>query len=158
MAGLSFPGIIQLFIAKMHPPGLAAISPMSVLADTTSSCLMPGGIYNNGFALAWIENVLDKAAPYAHGWITDLVEAGDTSCEENQKLHALREDAVGKALENRVETVYREALAELFHGPTDIDHVMDMLKLREIYRHLSNAADRGDQAANVIGDIVVKMT
>jgi len=34
--------------------------------------------------------------------------------------------------------------------------VMDILKLREIYRHLSNAADRGDQAANVIGDIVVK--
>ncbi len=68
--------------------------------------------------------------------------------------HAVR----AKALENRVETVYREALAELFHGPTDIDHVMEMLKLREIYRHLSNAADRGDAAANVIGDIVVKMT
>lgn len=68
--------------------------------------------------------------------------------------HAVR----AKALENRVENVYREALAKLFHGPTDIDHIMDMLKLREIYRHLSNAADRGDQAANVIGDIVVKMT
>jgi predicted phosphate transport protein (TIGR00153 family) len=68
--------------------------------------------------------------------------------------HAVR----AKALENRVENVYREALAELFHGPTDIDHVMDMLKRREIYRHLSNAADRGDQAANLIGDIVVKMT
>ncbi len=68
--------------------------------------------------------------------------------------HAVR----AKALENRVEHVYREALAELFHGPVDIDHVMEMLKLREIYRHLSNAADRGDEAANVIGDIVVKMT
>jgi predicted phosphate transport protein (TIGR00153 family) len=68
--------------------------------------------------------------------------------------HAVR----AKALENRVENVYREALAKLFHGPTDVDHIMDMLKLREIYRHLSNAADRGDQAANVIGDIVVKMT
>jgi hypothetical protein len=31
-----------------------------------------------------------------------------------------------------------------------------MLKLREIYRHLSNAADRVDKAANVLGDIVVK--
>ena len=68
--------------------------------------------------------------------------------------HAVR----AMALENRVEHVYREALADLFHGPTDIDHVMEMLKLREIYRHLSNAADRGDAAANVIGDIVVKMT
>ena len=30
--------------------------------------------------------------------------------------------------------------------------------MREIYRHLSNAADRGDTAANIITDIVVKMT
>lgn len=66
--------------------------------------------------------------------------------------HAVR----AKALENRVETVYREAIADLFQMPRDIDHVVEMLKLREIYRHLSNAADRGDAAANVIGDIVVK--
>jgi predicted phosphate transport protein (TIGR00153 family) len=63
-----------------------------------------------------------------------------------------------KALENRVETVYREAVADLFSGPDDVHHVMEMLKLREIYRHLSNCADRGDAAANVIHDIVVKTT
>jgi len=66
--------------------------------------------------------------------------------------HAVR----AKALENRMETVYREAIAHLFNVPRDVDHVVEMLKLREIYRHLSNAADRGDNAANVIGDIVVK--
>jgi len=66
--------------------------------------------------------------------------------------HAVR----AKALENRVESVYREALADLFQGPEDLQGVMDILKLREIYRHISNAADRGDAAANVIGDIVVK--
>ncbi len=63
-----------------------------------------------------------------------------------------------KALENRVEEVYREALADLFTGAEDIKHVMKMLKSREVYRHLSNAADRGDEAANVIADIVVKKT
>lgn len=62
-----------------------------------------------------------------------------------------------KALENRVEDVYREALADLFSGVEDIKHVVKMLKLREVYRHLSNAADRGDEAANVIADIVVKI-
>jgi uncharacterized protein Yka (UPF0111/DUF47 family) len=67
--------------------------------------------------------------------------------------HAMR----AKALENRVEGVYREAIADLFQGPQDVEHVVGMLKLREIYRHLSNAADRGDEAANIIGDIVVKM-
>jgi len=63
-----------------------------------------------------------------------------------------------KALENRVEDVYREALADLFSGAEDIKHVIKMLKSREVYRHLSNAADRGDEAANVIADIVVKIT
>jgi predicted phosphate transport protein (TIGR00153 family) len=63
-----------------------------------------------------------------------------------------------KALENRVEDVYREAIADLFSGPEDIHHVIEMLKMREVYRHMSNAADRGDQAGNVIADIVVKMT
>jgi predicted phosphate transport protein (TIGR00153 family) len=62
-----------------------------------------------------------------------------------------------KALENRVEDVYREALADLFSGAEDIAHVVKMLKLREVYRHLSNASDRGDEAANVIADIVVKI-
>ncbi len=66
--------------------------------------------------------------------------------------HAVR----AKALENRVEKVYREALAHLFDKPDSLEGVMEILKLREIYRHLSNAADRGDEAANVIGDIVVK--
>lgn len=61
-----------------------------------------------------------------------------------------------KALENRVEAVYREAVADLFSGPEDLHHVVEMLKMREVYRHLSNAADRGDEAANIIADIVVK--
>jgi len=35
--------------------------------------------------------------------------------------------------------------------------VVKMLKQREVYRHLSNAADRGDEAANVLANIVVKI-
>lgn len=61
-----------------------------------------------------------------------------------------------KALENKVEILYREALAELFEGVDDPKHVMKVFKYREVYRHLSNAADRGDEAANVIASIVMK--
>lgn len=32
-----------------------------------------------------------------------------------------------------------------------------ILKMREVYRHLSNVADRGDEVANLIGSIVVKI-
>jgi len=64
-----------------------------------------------------------------------------------------------KALENRVESVYREAIADLFSETkgNDNDAILKILKQREVYRHLSNAADRGDEAANVIADIVVKV-
>jgi predicted phosphate transport protein (TIGR00153 family) len=67
--------------------------------------------------------------------------------------HAVR----AKQIENQVENLYRQALADLFHQPKDPEHIVEMLKLRETYRHLSNAADRGDDAANILSDIVVKM-
>lgn len=63
-----------------------------------------------------------------------------------------------KALENQAESLYREALADLFKHVSGFEDIVYILKMREVYRHLSNAADRGDEAANVIGDIVVKMT
>jgi predicted phosphate transport protein (TIGR00153 family) len=75
--------------------------------------------------------------------------------EKNPRV-AIEHAQRAKALENRVEAVYREAVAALFSGPEDLHHVVEMLKMREVYRHLSNAADRGDEAANVIADIVVK--
>ena len=63
-------------------------------------------------------------------------------------VHALK----AKAYENTMEGAYRLALSHLFRG----DDPVFMLKMREIYRHLSNAADRGDEAANIISSIVMK--
>jgi hypothetical protein len=62
-----------------------------------------------------------------------------------------------RRIEHQVETTYREALADLFQEAKDIKHIMTVLKIREIYRHLSNAADRQNQAANVISDIILKI-
>ena len=63
-----------------------------------------------------------------------------------------------KKLENEVELIYREALSKLFNKADDIGEVLYILKLREIYRHLSNAADRVDEAGNALSDIAVKIT
>ena len=41
MTGLSYPGISQLFVARTHPPSLAAITPLSVIGDTYSTAV-PG--------------------------------------------------------------------------------------------------------------------
>lgn len=63
-----------------------------------------------------------------------------------------------KKIENKVEKLYREALADMFKDVADVKGVIKVMKLREVYRHLSNAADRGDEAANVLADIIVKTT
>jgi len=63
-------------------------------------------------------------------------------------VHAVK----AKAYENTMEGAYRLALSHLFRG----DDTVFMLKMREIFRHLSNAADRGDEAANIISGIVMK--
>lgn len=56
--------------------------------------------------------------------------------------------------ENAVEDCYRRALAELFEE----SDVRKIFKLREVYRHLSNSADRAETIGRLICKIVVKAT
>jgi uncharacterized protein len=122
---------------------------------------------------------IDDVIDYADSTVSEMVTLKVQPTQYMQRMATLLKDAAyelyqavlrlqkhpnvaidhaqrAKALENRVEAVYREALADLFSGPEDLHHVVEMLKLREVYRHLSNAADRGDEAANIIADVVVK--
>jgi len=66
---------------------------------------------------------------------------------------ALDADAARKA-ERHAEKKYRVALSTLFEG-TDY---INMFKRREIYRHLTNAAEHMAQCANTLHDIVVKIS
>ena len=66
--------------------------------------------------------------------------------------HAIR----ARGVKNEIETRYATALAELFRKPKDLDNVIMMLKLREIYRHLFHAGERVGDAADTIDDIIVK--
>ena len=81
-------------------------------------------------------------------------------------------DAARKA-ERSSEKVYRKALGELFNEEryleelgkhaqdttvTAVTLVIEIFKHREIYRHLSNAADRLARAGEVLHDIVVKIS
>ena len=99
MVGLSYPGISQLFVAATLPPHLAAIAPQSVIADSYSSVLLPGGIYNDGFAKSWHDNVLDDAHPSAPGWVKDVIAGGDSVCEAHQLMHGQLRDAIEENLE-----------------------------------------------------------
>ncbi|OGP92940.1 MAG: hypothetical protein A2156_10325 [Deltaproteobacteria bacterium RBG_16_48_10] len=90
-------------------------------------------------------NILRKAARELNDAVKILKDYPKIASE-----HAVK----AKAYENTMEKAYHQALADLFKG-TDTVY---MLKMREIYRHLNNAADRGDEAANIISSIVLKHT
>ena len=90
-------------------------------------------------------NILRKAARELNDAVKILKDYPKIASE-----HAVK----AKSYENQMEKAYHVALANLFKG-TDTVY---MLKMREIYRHLSNAADRGDEAANIISSIVMKHT
>jgi predicted phosphate transport protein (TIGR00153 family) len=128
-----------------------------------------------------LSRTIDDVIDYAYSTITEMEMLKVKPTAHMQRIASLLRDAAAelllaverlgehpgvanehaqraKALENRVEDVYREALVDLFSGGEDIKQVIKMFKFREVYRHLSNAADRGDEAANVIADIVVKIT
>ena len=61
-----------------------------------------------------------------------------------------------KAIENQMETLYAEAIADLFKKPSKLQDVVEMMKLREIYRHMLHAVQSAEDAANIISDIIVK--
>jgi len=104
LAGLSYPGISQLFVAQTQPPSLASIAPLSVIAQSSASTLALGGIFNDGFAFEWADRVVDRAGPYGQGWEQDQVDAeaqgGITTCADNQLLHGQAIDPIQKALDD----------------------------------------------------------
>lgn len=67
---------------------------------------------------------------------------------------AASDDAeTARKAERAIDYMYRDALAALFQG----DDYIQMFKRREIYRHVTNAAERMAHCASTLHDIVVKM-
>jgi predicted acyl esterase len=103
MLGISYGGISQLFTAQLQPPDLAAIAPLSVI-DATATTLYPGGIVNNGFAVAWAEERQQNAEPAGPGhgqaWAYKRVQEGDATCAANQALHGEAANLLQKIKEN----------------------------------------------------------
>ena len=76
--------------------------------------------------------------------VSHLEHNSDIASEESIRV---------KKMENVVNGLYYKALSELFES----DDLKKILKSREIYRHLNTAADKGDHAADVLLNIIVKM-
>jgi uncharacterized protein len=92
MVGVSYPGITQLFVAQTRPPSLVAITPLSVLDDSYTANLYPGGILNTGFAVEWTSQRVDEARPEGQAWAAARIAAGDEQCAANQRLRLQNPD------------------------------------------------------------------
>jgi predicted phosphate transport protein (TIGR00153 family) len=94
--------------------------------------------------LAEMASVLADGARHILAAVRELADHPGVAAE-----HAVR----AKRMENRMDELYHQAVSHLLDSETKIRQV---LKLREIYRHLKNSADRIDEAADQISIIVIK--
>jgi len=122
--------------------------------------------------------ILDIAPTEHMAGMARLIRDGCAALQEGYaKLSTKPMDAEVNAAEARkaerkTEKVYRAALAELFDAEKHLSalssktegaeveamkYVIEVFKRREIYRHLSNTADRVEHAGGVLRDIVVQI-
>lgn len=74
------------------------------------------------------------------------------SCMEKQPKESVRYAVAAKKCENKVESLYRHSVAALL----ECDDIKYIIKMRELYRHLSNCADRIDEASDCVCQILMK--
>jgi len=136
----------QTFVTPMDREDIYALSrvvdDIVDYAKSTVEEMMAFQVSPNKHMILMAEGLLEGAGAIAEA-IGALKEDKDKASE--RVVYA-------KKLENYVEHCYREALVDFFKD----SNLFTVLKTREIYRHLSNAADHGDEAANIVGNIIVK--
>lgn len=91
-----------------------------------------------------IVKVLLEGARHISAAVGELLDHPGVAAE-----HAVR----AKRSENRIDSLYHQAVGRLFDSNAEMSQI---LKSREIYRHLKNSADRIDRAADEISVIVIK--
>lgn len=94
--------------------------------------------------LCQMAELLQKGAEHLVAAIRHLKKNPNVAVE-----HAVR----AKRIENEMNDTFLAALKQLFSG----GNPRLMFTLREIYRHFNRSADRVDEAANIITNIVVKI-
>jgi uncharacterized protein len=123
MMGVSYGGISQLFTAATQPPSLAAITPLSLI-DQVQTTLYPGGLLNTGFALEWAKDRAEDALPAGpdagQPWAWKRIQEGDTTCAENQALHAEAPHLLQKVRRN---DTYRPKVADPLSPITFVDKI-----------------------------------
>ena len=94
MFGDSFPGLMQLGVAALHPAGLDAIAPWQVVDDVYRDVAYPGGVGNGEFGAFW--GLGDQPAASTSSQINGTT-AGDAQCAQS---------AIGQATVNPTTNIF----------------------------------------------------
>ena len=141
----------RTFITPIDPEDIYSLSraldEIVDYADSTVEAMSLFGIQGNAYLKQMAGMVLEGAREI-HLAMVRLRDHPGVAGEHAQRA---------RTMENRLETVYRHAVADLFRDSQSVPRVVESLKYREVYRHLSNAADRFVEAADIIGHVVVKL-
>jgi len=109
----------------------------------------------NAMLLYRIEQPTSRARELAAVLVamTDELVIAVPRLRNRSKMKGILEHCVEiNRLENEADAIVRHALAELFDGTP----ITEVIKWREIYEHLENAADKGEDVANVLEGVVLK--
>lgn len=87
LAGKSYPGYTQLYVAATRPPSLDVIVPGHPVVDFYRDVAYPGGIRNVTYAQRWAgQRDVETQAGGERGDVDQRIEGGDDICEQNQRL------------------------------------------------------------------------
>ena len=95
LAGKSYPGYTQLYVAATRPPSLDAIVPGHVVGGFYRDVAYPGGLQNVTYAQRWAGERDAEAQPGGSmGNVDQRIEDGDETCERNQLLRGQNRNLV----------------------------------------------------------------
>ena len=116
------------------------------ILDAANETAIELAIYRIGppAGLSEMARVLIEGARHISAAVGELLDHPGVAAE-----HAVR----AKRSENRIDGLYHQAVGRLFDSEAEMNQI---LKSREIYRHLKNSADRIDRAADEISVVVIK--
>lgn len=158
-------------INQLRTEGAAVLGQLtSALRDAFVTPIDRQDIYNLGEGIDDMLNYINNAAReislfgvQATPQMQDMAQILEMSAERiGEAVAHLRSDPQRawkcsrdlQQAESLVEDRYRKALAELFNG----SDIRTILKQREVYRHLSNSADRAQAVGRLVGKVIVKAT
>ena len=79
-------------------------------------------------------------------------EMPDMEAVVSSVRESLRQALTPEVLENRLNARFHQAMNDLFEQ----EDLRAILKYREVYAHFNHASDKGDHAADILLDILVK--